>query len=123
MKTALSFMGAAAVAVLLYSSTTDFDGSQLFLSERLSADEMTFLEWLNTHGKSYPTKEEYKFRFEQFKRHMAEIAQHDEVSTGHTVGLHFYSDNTEEEWKKMMGRKYPDGYQQPLEEELLSAED
>lgn len=71
-------MGVAAVAMLLYTSTNDFDGSQLFLSERLSAEEMTFLEWLNTHSKSYPTKEEYKFRFVQFKRHLAEIAAHDE---------------------------------------------
>lgn len=59
--------------------------------------------------KSYPTKEEYKFRLEQFKKTIADIATHDEWESGITVGLNEFSDLTHEEYKTMLGLQiHPD---------------
>ena len=63
------------------------------------------MEWIQEFGRSYGTKEEYHFRFEQFKKQMAFIAQHDEEYYGHSVGLNEFSDYTDAEYKRMLGAK------------------
>lgn len=97
--------GLAAVGLLLVNYSTSNADTQLFMSEKLGVEEESFLQWINEFGKSYPTKEEYHFRFVQFKKHMKQIAEHDESYHGNKVGFNEYSDNTEEEWKQMLGLK------------------
>lgn len=63
------------------------------------------MEWINKFGKSYPTKEEYHFRFEQFKKTLGYIAQHDEEFHGNSVGLNEFSDLTKDEYRRMLGAR------------------
>jgi hypothetical protein len=77
-----------------------------FLSEKLGADEKAFMHYLHEYGKSYGTKEEFKFRLGEFRKQMKIIAEHDEAKAGHSVGLNQFSDWTDAEYKRMLGFKY-----------------
>ena len=66
-KVGMASFGAA--TLLMYSGYQNIDnGNQLFLAQRLEADEIAFMDFIQKHGKSYRTKEEYMFRFELFKK-------------------------------------------------------
>ena len=99
MKTAAGLLALASLGLVMIGYSSTNEGTQLFLNQQLDEDELSFLSWINEHSKNYPTKEEYKFRFGAFKKHMTDIANHDEVATGIKMGLNYFSDNTEEEWK------------------------
>lgn len=114
MKTA-GVLALAALGIVAVNYKSGGNGTQLFLSQTLDEQELTFLNWINEHGKTYPTKEEYKFRYEQFKRSMADIASHDEVATGIKMGLNSWSDNSEAEWQLMKGLNMPEGYQDKID--------
>jgi len=105
MKTAASIAALAALGLVAvnYSSS---EGSQLFLSERITEDEMAYMRYVTEWGKSYGTKAEFVFRMEQFKQTMANIAEH-ESNDAHksTVGLNQFSDWTHAEYKKLLGYK------------------
>ena len=105
MKTAASIAALAALGLVAvnYSSS---EGSQLFLSERITEEEMAYMRYVTEWGKSYGTKAEFQFRMEQFKKTMAKIAEH-ESNDAHksTVGLNQFSDWTHEEYKKLLGYK------------------
>lgn len=115
MKTAAGLLAFASLGLVMIGYSSSNEGTQLFLNQQLDEDELSFLSWINEHSKNYPTKEEYKFRFKAFKKHMTDIANHDEVATGIKMGLNYYSDNTEEEWKMMMGLMQPEGYQAKID--------
>ena len=109
--------GVAAAALIAYSGYANMDdGSQLFLNESIGADQLQFMNFIQRFSKSYGTKEEYLFRFEQFKRQIKLIAEHDEVYYGTTMGLNEHSDKTEAEWKKMLGLvKLPENLEEGYE--------
>jgi len=105
MKTAASIAALAALGLVAvnYSSS---EGSQLFLSERVTDEEMAYMRYVTEFGKSYGTKAEFKFRLEQFKKTMAKMAEHESnAEHGSTVTLNEFSDWTESEYKKLLGYK------------------
>jgi len=63
---------AAAVAVFALSEVET--GSNLYQME-VTRDNLDFANYLAKHGKSYGTKEEFQFRFEQYQKNLAMIAQ------------------------------------------------
>lgn len=71
------------------------------------------MQYVVEYGKNYGTKEEFNFRFAEFKKQIKFIRQHDEKSTGHQVGLNHMSDWTESEYKRLLGFKVPKGYTAP----------
>lgn len=101
---------AAAVAALaalgLVAVNYQSEGSQLFLSERISDDEMAYMKYVTEWGKSYGTKAEFDFRFEQFKKTLAKMEYHNaENAHKSTVAHNIFSDWTEAEYKKLLGYK------------------
>ena len=91
-------------ALAMYQSN---EGSQLFLSEIITADELAYMKYVTEWGKSYGTKAEFKFRLEQFKMTLAKMAEH-ESNAAHqsTVGLNQFSDYTHAEYTKLLGYKH-----------------
>ena len=75
MKTAASIAALAALGLVAVNYSSN-EGSQMFLSERISDSEMAFIKYVSEWGKSYGTKEEFQFRLEQFERNMAAIIEH-----------------------------------------------
>ena len=105
MKSAAGIAALAALGLVAvnYSSS---EGSQLFLSERVTDEEMAYMRYVTEFGKSYGTKAEFKFRLEQFKKTMAKIAEHESnAAHGSTVTLNEFSDWTESEYKRLLGFK------------------
>lgn len=103
----------AAIGLVAVSYNGSQEGSQLFLSERIEFDEQVFMQYVVEFGKNYGTKEEFNFRFAEFKKQINFIRQHDEKATGHQVGLNHMSDWTEAEYKRLLGFKIPKGYTAP----------
>jgi len=97
----------AALATLgLVAVSYNSEGSQLFLSERLTEEEMMYMQYVTEYGKSYGTKAEFEFRFEQFKQTLAKMAEHNAQNEHQsTVGHNQFSDWTSAEYKKMLGYK------------------
>merc|ERR1712159_744615 len=94
----------------------------MFLSERVSENEMAYMKFVHEWGKSYGTKAEFEFRFEQFERSLAAIAEHNaDPEMGHSIGLNEFSDWTHEEYKKMLGYQYDPN--RVLDTEELNTED
>merc|ERR1712032_917915 len=101
-------LSVAALAALGYVAVNyeSAESSQLFLTERITAEEKSFMEYVVEHGKNYGTAAEFKFRLEQFKQNLATIEAHNSDETqGHKLGLNQFSDFTQEEYRKMLGYK------------------
>ena len=65
-----------------------------------------FSEHMNTYGLSYGTKEEFAFRFEQFKKADKLIKEINEKNGGsYTVSHNKFSTLTKHEFKKVLGKK------------------
>jgi C1A family cysteine protease len=113
MKTAAGIAALAALGLVAvnYSSS---EGSQLFLSERITEEEMMYMRYVTEWGKSYGTKSEFNFRMEQFKNTLKKIAEH-EANSAHksTVGLNHMSDWTHEEYKRLLGYKHVERTSEP----------
>ena len=100
---AVAALAALGLVAVNYSSS---EGSQLFLSERISAEEMEYMKYVTEWGKSYGTKAEFEFRLEQFKKSLAKMAEHNSINAhGSTVTHNQFSDWTETEYKKLLGYK------------------
>merc|ERR1719183_2786180 len=71
------------------------------------AVETEFQAYTAKHGKSYVTKEEYKFRLGIFARSKELIGKYNEQNNadGATLGLNAMADWTQEEYKKLLGYK------------------
>merc|ERR1719198_1029278 len=112
---------AAAIAALaalgLVAVNFQSEGSQLFLSDRITEEEMMYMKYVTEWGKSYGTKAEFDFRMEQFKKTLNKIAEH-ESNDAHksTVGLNQFSDWTHEEYKKLLGLKPRENHGENAEE-------
>merc|ERR1719313_752554 len=92
---------AALAALGLVAVNYNSEGSQLFLSERLTEEEMLYMKYVTEYGKSYGTKAEFEFRFEQFKQTLAKMAEHNAQNEHQsTVGHNQFSDWTSAEYKR-----------------------
>jgi len=88
----------AVIAALLGVTSARFDA--------MDPQEFEFMKYIAEWNKSYGTKQEYEFRFEQFKRHHAMVAEHNSQNgQTSTIGLNMFSDRTHEEIKKLNGYK------------------
>ena len=104
MKTAAGIAALAALGLVAVNYNTE--GSQLFLSERITEEEMMYMKYVTEYGKSYGTKAEFEFRLDQFKQTMAKMAAHNEDNAAKsTVGLNQFADWTNAEYKRLLGYK------------------
>jgi len=76
-----------------------------FKSEEVSLEKQAFMQYVTEWGKSYGTKEEFAFRFEEFKKTNDFILAHNTAGNTSTVGHNHLSDYTKDERKKMLGYK------------------
>merc|ERR1712032_1593959 len=67
---AIAALAALGLVAVNYSSS---EGSQLFLSERITEEEMMYMKYVTEWGKSYGTKAEFEFRMEAFKKTLNKI--------------------------------------------------
>ena len=68
--------------------------------------EMTYLNYLSEHNKSYATREEYQFRLAQFEKNLKKVNDHNAMNAdGETLGLTSLADWTDDEYKKLLGYK------------------
>ena len=105
MRTAAGIAALAALGLVAVNYSSN-EGSQLFLSERITEEEMAYMRYVTEWNKSYGTKAEFVFRMEQFKATMAKVAEHESNNAhGSTVGLNEFSDWTEAEYKRLLGYK------------------
>ena len=106
MKSTASIAALAALGLVAVNYSAP-EGSQLFLSERISEEEMMYMQYVTEFGKSYGTKAEFEFRLEQFKGTLAKFAEHNaDNSHGSTVGLNHFADWTDAEIKRLMGYNF-----------------
>jgi len=87
----------------------------------ISSAERSFMSYIVEHGKTYGTKEEYEFRFEQFLKAHEAIAELNSMNGSATYGHNQFSDMTEEEFGKMLGYKGPETLPTNLEFTLPTA--
>jgi C1A family cysteine protease len=105
MKSAAGVAALAALGLVAVNYSAS-EGSQLFLSERITEEEMMYMKYVTEYGKSYGTKAEFEFRLDQFKKTMAKMAAHNmDNAAQSTVGLNQFSDWTDAEYKKLLGYK------------------
>jgi hypothetical protein len=65
---------------------------------------MQFMHYLVTHGKSYGTREEYEFRFGQFRESLGKIHEHNSRNDAtYRLGLNKFSDMTHDEYRRLLG--------------------
>merc|ERR1719313_1893969 len=105
MKSAATVAALAALGLVALNYSAS-EGSQLFLSERLAEEEMAYMKYVTEFGKSYGTKAEFEFRFEQFKQTLAKMAEHNAQNEHQsTVSHNQFSDWTAAEYKRLLGYK------------------
>merc|ERR1711988_1868922 len=72
----------------------------------LTEEEMMYMKYVTEYGKSYGTKAEFEFRFEQFKQTLAKMAAHNSQNEHQsTVAHNQFSDWTAAEYKRLLGYK------------------
>lgn len=73
----------------------------------VSADiEMSYLNYLSEHNKSYATREEYQFRLAQFQKNMKKINDHNALNEdAELLAPNALADLTDEEYKQLLGYK------------------
>ena len=69
------------------------------------SQENQFMQFIEEHGRSYGTRAEYDFRFNQFKVRLAQHAEHNVEGATSTQGVNMFSDRTDDEIKNMLGYK------------------
>jgi len=84
--------------------------------------ELAFINFVSKHRRTYGTKEEYAFRFSQFKRTYEEVMNHDSEKEGYTKAINYFADMSDYEWNQMMGYK-PRATTAPKNIKQLSVED
>merc|ERR1719183_1144207 len=84
------------------------------------AVETEFQAYTAKHGKSYGTKEEYKFRLGIYARSKKVVEKYNSQNVdGAALGLNHMADWTEDEYKKLLGYKelVPEVPEQEIHEE------
>jgi len=121
MKSAAGIAALAALGLVAvnYSSS---EGSQYFLSERITEEEMAYMRYVTEWGKSYGTKAEFEFRLEQFKNTMKKMAEHQENGSASEVALNQFADWTSAEYKRLLGYRGPQLNEETNEVEEVTAD-
>jgi Pyruvate/2-oxoacid:ferredoxin oxidoreductase delta subunit len=88
---------------LMYKAPTN---TQLFATDRISAEDYEFMRWVSENGRSYGTVAEFMMRNEQFQKRHAEIQAWNAEENTHVLGHNAFSDRTYEEMSKMLGYKH-----------------
>ena len=105
MKTAAGIAALAALGLVAVNYSAS-EGSQLFLSERITQEEIMYMKYVSDFGKSYGTRAEFEFRMDQFMMTLSKIAVHNADNAAQsTVGLNEFSDWTEVEYMGLLGYK------------------
>ena len=119
---AIAGLGAAAAltgAALMYKAPSNV---QLFATDRLTAEDYKFMEFVTQYGKSYGTVAEFMFRKEQFvTRHNLIEEFNADANNTHTVGHNEFSDKTYAEMKKMNGYTHKEATNYKDHDESLAA--
>lgn len=103
MKSAAAVAALAALGLVAVNHQAS-EGSQLFLSERITEEEMQYMRYVTEWGKTYGTKAEFEFRLEQFKKTLAKMAIHNSNNDHQsTVGHNQFSDWTDAEYRRLLG--------------------
>jgi hypothetical protein len=76
----------------------------------MTAEEYAFINWIAEHRRFYGTKEEYEFRFQNFKKAYEHVSNHDARTAGFELELNKFADLTPEEFKSYLGAKKPDNF-------------
>jgi C1A family cysteine protease len=121
MKSTLVGIGAAAAVALIALNYQAPQGTQLFLTERLSEADHLFIQYVAKYGKSYGTRAEFEFRSAQFAKSLENIASHSE-NASHQVGINQFSDWTQTEMKRLLGYRAQDKKKLVRSSVLLSEE-
>jgi len=109
MNKSIAGLGAVAAFAALATTYSSTEGTELFLSERLSSADFEFMKWISTHGKRYGTRAEFEFRLNQFKETLAKVEEHNSRNdVGHVVGVNEFADLTAAEWKMKLGFRAQD---------------
>ena len=105
MKSAAAIAALAALGLVAVNYSAS-EGSQLFLSQRITEEEMMYMRYVTEYGKSYGTKAEFEFRMEQFSKTLAKMAEHNAQNEHQsTVGHNQFSDWTDAEYKAILTYK------------------
>merc|ERR1712086_130506 len=102
MKSAAVIAALAALGLVAVTNSAS-EGSQLFLSERITEEGMMYMKYVTEYGKSYGTKAEFEFRLDQFKKTLNKMALHNSHKS--TVGHNQFSDWTDAEYKRLLSYK------------------
>jgi C1A family cysteine protease len=99
-------LGAAAALAVIALNYQAPEGTQLFQSELMTAEDYEFINFVAYHGKSYGTTAEFLFRGAQFKETLAKVNDCNANETTQTCGINEFADMTEQEWKMRNGYKW-----------------
>jgi hypothetical protein len=70
------------------------------LASATSEPSRLFQEWCKKHGKTYPTEEEERYRFNVFQENHAFITRHNQMgNSSYTLALNAFADLTHHEFK------------------------
>lgn len=69
--------------------------------------EQEFIRFVAHNRRSYGTREEYRFRFEQFQRNLSTISAMNASNDGAVYGVNEFADWTEEEFNTLLGLRVP----------------
>lgn len=69
--------------------------------------EQEFIRFVAHHRRSYGTREEYRFRFENFQKNLAKISGLNAANDGAVYGVNEFADFTEEEFNQLLGLRVP----------------
>ena len=95
---------AATVAVIALSEQPKF--TSLFSTIEMSQDNVEFANFLARFGKSYGTKEEFQFRYEQYIKNMAIIRNENSRNENtFSLGANKFTDYTRDEYRRLLGYK------------------
>ena len=75
-----------------------------FNRTQMDAIDLKFMEFVNEHGRSYGTMEEFNFRSSLFRKNVQELEEINADSENtFTVAVNHLSDRTEDEKKQLNG--------------------
>jgi hypothetical protein len=95
---------AATVAVIALSEQPKF--TSLFSTIEVSQDNVEFANFLARYGKSYGTKEEFQFRYEQYLKNIAVIRNENARNENtFSLGANKFTDYTRDEYRRLLGYK------------------
>ena len=69
--------------------------------------EQEFIRFVAHNRRAFGTREEYRFRFEQFQKNLAEISNMNSSNDGAVYGVNDFSDWTEAEFQSILGFTAP----------------